>query len=111
MQIFIDLENSCDNFVVDPALTIQQLKNVIEDKTFIPSDTQSLYFNSKLLYTGTLEDNCLTDACTITMCFSLCGGSDSSRYKKSTSAMRWKWIKKRTRRLQRKRRKMRQRAR
>lgn len=36
--------------------------------------------------------------------------SHSCRFKKSTAAMRWKWRKKRVRRLQRKRRKMRARA-
>ena len=32
------------------------------------------------------------------------------RYKKARAAMRWKWVKKRTRRLQKRRRKMRQRS-
>jgi hypothetical protein len=36
--------------------------------------------------------------------------SHGNRFKKSTAKMRWKWRKKRVRRLQRKRRKMRARA-
>jgi hypothetical protein len=112
MQLFIDMDNSGPVFVCDPALTIVQLKNVIEEITFIPSSIQNLYFHSRLLQMGTLEDNFIIDSSTIQMKFSICGGGgDSTRYKKSTSAMRWKWVKKRTRRLQRKRRQMRQRAR
>ena len=83
MQVFIELENECENYTVDPALTIDQLKNLIEDKTFIPSQIQRLFFNSIILQTGTLEDNSITQGSTIKMVFSVCGGcGDSSRYKK-----------------------------
>ena len=96
--------------VADGALTVGQLKVVIEDESFIPADLQRLSAGGRDLTTGTLEDNELADGTSIELLLNVAGGGEASRYKKSTSKMRWKWKKKRTRRLQRKRRKMRARA-
>ena len=95
---------------MDPALTVSELKDVVEDVEFIPAELQRLQFGTRQLATGTLEDNGLCTGCTVELMLNVEGGGEASRYKKSTSKMRWKWKKKRTRRLQRKRRKMRARA-
>lgn len=95
---------------MDPALTVSELKDVVEDVEFIPAELQRLQFGARQLAAGTLEDNGLAAGCTVQLLLNVDGGGEASRYKKSTSKMRWKWKKKRTRRLQRKRRKMRQRA-
>ena len=110
MQLFLSQAEGTSTLEVDPALTVDQLKDVIEDVEFVPADVQRLKCGARCLATGTLEDNGLTNGMTVELLFDVNGGGEASRYKKSTSKMRWKWKKKRTRRLQRKRRKMRQRA-
>ena len=110
MQIFLSSEGATSTLEVDPALTVSELKDVIEDVEYIPADLQRLVCGNRQLCTGTLEDNQLPAGCTVELLLNVEGGGEASRYKKSTSKMRWKWKKKRTRRLQRKRRKMRQRA-
>tara|TARA_Y100000389_G_C17470062_1_gene529561 strand:+ start:7203 stop:7517 length:315 start_codon:yes stop_codon:yes gene_type:complete len=92
---------------LDKFTTIEQLKDIIDDKEFIPTNLQTLLCSSKILHTGTIEDNNIEECSVITLTFSLMGGT---RYKKSSSQMRWKWRKKRMRRLQRQRRRMRNRA-
>merc|ERR1711924_223693 len=87
VQLFLSADGRTSTWDVDGALTVGQLKDVIEDESFMPADGTS-----------------------IELLLNVAGGGEASRYKKSTSKMRWKWKKKRTRRLQRKRRKMRQRA-
>ena len=108
MQLFLSAEGRTSTLDVDGALTVGQLKDVIEDESFIPADLQRLSAGGRDLTTGTLEDNELADGSSIELLLNVAGGG-ASRYKKSTSKMRWKWKKKRTRRLQRKR-KMRARA-
>ena len=110
MQIFLSADGRTSTLDVDGALTVGQLKDVIEDESFIPADLQRLSAGGRDLTTGTLEDNELADGSAIELLLNVAGGGEASRYKKSTSKMRWKWKKKRTRRLQRKRRKMRARA-
>ena len=110
VQLFVSADGRTSTLDVDGALTVGQLKDVIEDESFIPADLQRLSAGGRDLTTGTLEDNELADGTSIELLLNVAGGGEASRYKKSTSKMRWKWKKKRTRRLQRKRRKMRARA-
>ena len=63
--------------------------------------------NSRIITNGTLIDNKLSDGVKYNVNLRIKGGT---RYKKSSAQMRWKWKKKRTKRLQRIRRRMRNRA-
>jgi len=78
--------------------TLNDLKEKIEDITFLPANLIYLTCNSKVLQMGSL-DNQLEDNDFIDVMLELKGG------------MRAKWRKKRMRRMKRQRRKMRQRAR
>tara|TARA_B110000305_G_C19208041_1_gene524483 strand:- start:370 stop:666 length:297 start_codon:yes stop_codon:yes gene_type:complete len=78
--------------------TLNDLKEKIEDITFLPANLIYLTCNSKVLQMGCL-DNQLEDNDFIDVMLELKGG------------MRAKWRKKRMRRMRRQRRKMRQRAR
>jgi small subunit ribosomal protein S27Ae len=78
--------------------TLNDLKEKIEDITFLPANLIYLTCNSKVLQMGSL-DNQLEDNDFIDVMLELKGG------------MRAKWRKKRMRRMRRQRRKMRQRAR
>lgn len=110
MQLFLFAEGRTSTLDVDGALTVGQLKAVVEDESFIPSDLMRLRVGGRNLTEGTLDDNAISDGSTVELLLNGMGGGEASRYKKSTSMMRWKWKKKRTKRLQRKRRKMRARA-
>jgi hypothetical protein len=107
MQLIVNILEKITIYDLDSSLTINDLKNVINENEFIPSDIIYLTANNRLLTTGTLEDNQLTNGSNITLNLKLLGGT---RYKKSSSQMRWKWKKKRVKRLQRNRRRMRNRA-
>jgi hypothetical protein len=99
---------------IDEACTLAQLKLVIEDLTFMPAGVQCLTMGDELLAEedATLDEFGLSDGAELELLLEIEGGAKGdSRYKKATSRFRWKWAKKRTRRLQKKRRKMRQRAR
>ena len=78
--------------------TLNDLKEKIEDITFLPADLIYLTSNSRILQLGKLE-NQIEDNDFIDVMLELKGG------------MRAKWRKKRMRRMKRLRRKMRQRAR
>jgi len=78
--------------------TLNDLKEKIEDITFLPADLIYLTSNSRILQLGNL-DNQIQDNDFIDVMLELKGG------------MRAKWRKKRMRRMKRLRRKMRQRAR
>ena len=78
--------------------TLNDLKEKIEDMTFLPADLIYLTSNSRILQVGNL-DNQIQDNDFIDIMLELKGG------------MRAKWRKKRMRRMKRLRRKMRQRAR
>lgn len=110
MQLVVGFPEGSRVISVDPAMTVQGLREVIEDSEFIPTELQRLVAGTQTLTTGTLEDNGLDEGDHVELLLNIVGGGEASRYKKSTSRMRWKWKKKRTRRLQRKRRKMRARA-
>ena len=107
MQLFINIFDKTHTFDVDEAITINNLKEIIEINEFIPFEIQILSTGTKYLYDGTLIDNGINDCNTLSLSFRVLGGT---RYKKSSSQMRWKWRRKRIKRLQRKRRKMRNRA-
>tara|TARA_Y100000389_G_scaffold194050_1_gene223567 strand:+ start:798 stop:1124 length:327 start_codon:yes stop_codon:yes gene_type:complete len=107
MQIFINLFGENKVYDIDQDLTISQLKDLIDDREFIPTDLHYLTSNSRILTNGTLIDNELSDGSNIILNLRIKGGT---RYKKSSAQMRWKWKKKRTKRLQRRRRRMRNRA-
>ena len=109
MQLFITFNDKSELYDVDKALTIPQLKHVIENNTYIPTDSQYLICNNRILNNGTLEDNGLENECNIHLNLRIKGGS--CRYKKSTSRLRWKTKLKRMRRLKRSRRKARLRSR
>jgi len=115
MQLFVQAPGGGSTSVtLDEACTLKQLKMVVEDATFVPADVQSLVINDELLADedATLEELGLTSGMDLSLLVEVEGGAKGdSRYKKATSRFRWKWCKKRTRRLQKKRRKMRQRAR
>ena len=107
MQLFINLFGINKVYDIDQALTISQLKDLIDEREFIPSHLHYLTANSRTLTNGTLFDNKLSDGSNIIVNLRIKGGT---RYKKASSQMRWKWKKKRTKRLQRIRRRMRNRA-
>ena len=107
MQLFINLFGKNKKYDIDKDLTISQLKNLIDEREFIPENMIFLTSNSRLLTNGTLTDNNLAECSCINVNLRIKGGT---RYKKASSQMRWKWKKKRTKRLQRKRRRMRNRA-
>ena len=109
MQLFIKFSGKSEVYDVDEALTIPQLKHVIEDNTYIPIDSQYLVCNNRILNKGTLEDNGVENECNIYLNLRIKGGS--CRYKKATSRLRWKTKLKRMRRLKRARRKNRLRSR
>tara|TARA_B100001250_G_scaffold406943_1_gene426837 strand:- start:645 stop:974 length:330 start_codon:yes stop_codon:yes gene_type:complete len=109
MQLFIKFRNNSEVYDVDSALTICQLKNLIEDIEYIPNELQYLTSNGKNLCNGTLEDNQLENESHIDVNLRILGGS--CRYKKATSRLRWKTKLKRMRRLKRVRRKNRLRSR
>ena len=109
MQLLINFSGKSQVYHVDEALTIPQLKNLIEDNEYIPSNSQYLVCNDKILVNGTLEDNQLEDTNNIYVNLRILGGA--CRYKKATSRLRWKTKLKRMRRLKRIRRKNRLRSR
>jgi|TARA_B100000902_G_scaffold117790_2_gene118447 hypothetical protein len=109
MQLLINFSGKSQVYDVDEALTIPQLKNLIEDNEYIPSNSQYLVCNDKILVNGTLEDNQLEDTNNIYVNLRILGGA--CRYKKATSRLRWKTKLKRMRRLKRIRRKNRLRSR
>jgi hypothetical protein len=97
MQIIVEgIAPVAQSFTVTADATVEQLKLIIEDQTFIPSSLMALSNGSKLLACGSLD---LLEGDVVTLNVSCDAG------------MRAKWRKKRMRRLRRKRRKMRQRAR
>lgn len=77
--------------------TLKDLNAAIEDVEFIPADMQRVVKGSTALTDGCL-DEILFEADTVDLTLPIAGG------------MRAKWRKKRMRRLQRKRRRMRQRS-
>ena len=107
MQLFINLFGINKLYDIDEDLTISQLKDLIDEREFIPPDLHYLTSNGGILTNGTISDNKLSDGSNITLNLRIKGGT---RYKKASSQMRWKWKKKRTKRLQRIRRRMRNRA-
>jgi hypothetical protein len=109
MQLFIKFSGKSNVYDVDESLTIPQLKNLIEDNEYIPSNSQYLVCNDKILLNGTLEDNQLENTDNIEVHLRILGGS--CRYKKASSRLRWKTKLKRMRRLKRIRRKNRLRSR
>ena len=109
MQLFIKFFGKSEVYDVDESLTIAQLKNLIEDKEYIPSNSQYLLCNDKNLVNGTLEDNQLENTDNIQVNLRILGGA--CRYKKATAKLRWKTKLKRMRRLKRIRRKNRLRSR
>ena len=62
---------------VDGALTVGQLKDVIEDESFIPADLQRLSAGGRDLTTGTLEDNELADGTSIELLLNVAGGGEA----------------------------------
>jgi|Transcript_8427 small subunit ribosomal protein S27Ae len=96
MQIFV----SGTAYQVDAADSIDSVKNMIENREFVPCGLIRLVNGANTELTGgSLAGNGVTEEDSITMMLDVNGG------------MRKKWRKKRMRRLRRKRRKMRQRAR
>lgn len=83
---------------VDQNDSINDLKKLVEDHEFIPSELQILHTGCKILESGLIKDN-LQELDTVEMNLELKGG------------MRQKWKKKRIRRQKRMRRRMRLRAR
>jgi small subunit ribosomal protein S27Ae len=95
MQIFIN----SDAYTVEADASVESVKAMIENKTFVPAHLIRLVNGAEVLEGGSLAGNGVEDEDTLTMLLDVNGG------------MRKKWKKKRMRRLRRKRRKMRQRAR
>ena len=109
MKLLLNLYNKNSKVLdIDKSCTVNELKTIIENEEMYPIEIQRLICNTKLMYTGTLSDNGLIEGDIVDVQLPILGGGN--RYKKASSRMRWKWVKKRTRRLQRKRRKMRLRA-
>lgn len=100
MQIIVTAPTGASTaYDVEAATTVSDLKAMIENREFIPSDMVRLVAGAEELSGGTLAGNGLSEDDEIEMMLEVAGG------------MRAKWRKKRMRRLRRKRRKMRQRAR
>ena len=98
MHLLIRDNESIKTIDTSEDCTLNDLKEKIEDITFLPANLIYLTCNSKVLQMGSL-DNQLEDNDFIDVMLELKGG------------MRAKWRKKRMRRMKRQRRKMRQRAR
>jgi hypothetical protein len=100
MQIFIATPSGPSTaYTVESSTSIDSLKLMIENSSFIPADLIRLVNNSTVLEGGSLLANGVQEDDTLDLLLEVRGG------------MRAKWRKKRMRRLRRKRRKMRQRAR
>ena len=95
-QLLIRYLNNTFVVSVDESASIKELKQAVEDISFIPADQQRLECGGVALTTGTMSG---------LMCESV------NLLLEVNGGMRAKWRKKRMRRLRRKRRKMRQRAR
>eukprot|EP00615_Pteridomonas_danica_P001578 CAMPEP_0114340946 /NCGR_PEP_ID=MMETSP0101-20121206/8710_1 /TAXON_ID=38822 ORGANISM="Pteridomonas danica, Strain PT" /NCGR_SAMPLE_ID=MMETSP0101 /ASSEMBLY_ACC=CAM_ASM_000211 /LENGTH=114 /DNA_ID=CAMNT_0001474367 /DNA_START=10 /DNA_END=354 /DNA_ORIENTATION=- len=114
MQLIVRSAAGDKTVTLSEACTLKQLKMVVENETFIPSAQQALVAEDELLVDeeATCEELGLFEGMEVELLLDVEGGAKGdSRYKKATSKFRWKWNKKRTRRLQKKRRKMRMRAR
>lgn len=98
MHLLIHDNESIKTINTEEDWTLNDLKEKIEDVTFLPANLIYLTCNSRILQMGNL-DNQLEDYDFIDVMLELKGG------------MRAKWRKKRMRRMRRLRRKMRQRAR
>ena len=98
MQIYIRDNENIKSIHTEEGWTLNDLKEKIEDITFIPANLMYLTSNSKILQLGYIKDQ-LENNDFIDIMLELKGG------------MRAKWRKKRMRRMRRLRRKMRQRAR
>uniref|UniRef100_A0A7S3NIG3 Ubiquitin-like domain-containing protein n=1 Tax=Aureoumbra lagunensis TaxID=44058 RepID=A0A7S3NIG3_9STRA len=92
VQLFVNLPTGEDTKTVDvdPALTVAGLRELIADEEFIPEELQRLVVGTKTLTMGTLEDNGLEEGDSVQLLLDVVGGGEASRYKKSTSCMRWK---------------------
>lgn len=100
MQIFIaSPDGHATAYTVDSTTSVEGLKDMIENREFLPADMIRLVNGESILEGGTLAGNGVLDDDTLTTVLDIPGG------------MRAKWKKKRMRRLRRKRRKMRLRAR
>uniref|UniRef100_A0A7S2LPW7 60S ribosomal protein L41 n=1 Tax=Leptocylindrus danicus TaxID=163516 RepID=A0A7S2LPW7_9STRA len=101
MQIFVSYpQGSTRAYEVDSDTSVESLKLMVENQTFIPSGLCRLVdANSTTLTGGSLAAMGIEEDDTVTLMLDVEGG------------MRRKWRKKRMRRLRRKRRKMGQRAR
>ena len=94
MQIFIN----SNAYEVHAGLSVEGLKSMIENVSFIPADQIRLMAEGRVLEFGTLAANGVDDEDELAVALEVEAG------------VRRKWRKKRMRRLRRKRRKMRQRA-
>jgi hypothetical protein len=100
MQIIITAPTGTSTaYDVEGTTTITNLKSMIENQEFIPTDMVRLVNGRDELIEGTLAGNGVEEDDELSLMLEIPGG------------MRAKWRKKRMRRLRRKRRKMRQRAR
>lgn len=115
MRVRLNITETWKNVIynVDSSSTILEVKKLIDNEYFI--DANSFYIrnkSSRMLHNHEILDDICTntqnDELDLEVCMRVVGGT---LYKKSSSMMRWKWQKKRIRRLQRIRRKMRQRSR
>lgn len=98
-----------EEVTVDIAMTIHDLKKHLENIFFFSKDLMILKENNRILDNYLILENLnLNSNSQIQVDIKILGGT--CRYKKSHSMLRWKSKLKRTRRLQRKRRKMRNRA-
>ena len=98
MQILFRDNEDIKSVFMDNNSTLNDLKEKIEDITFLPHDIMYITHNSQILKMGYVKDQ-LEENDLVEVMLELKGG------------MRAKWRKKRMRRMRRLRRKMRQRAR
>lgn len=100
MQIIVNAPTGTSTaYAVESTTTVSDLKSMIENSEFIPSDLIRLVNGGDELVEGTLAGLGIEEDEELDLMLEVPGG------------MRAKWRKKRMRRLRRKRRKMRQRAR
>ena len=100
MQIIVTAPTGASTaYAVEESTTVTDLKAMIENQEFIPSQLVRLVNGDAELVEGTLAGNGVEEDEELSLMLEVPGG------------MRKKWKKKRMRRLRRKRRKMRQRAR
>lgn len=74
MQIFVKCGGEATAYDVDPSMSVEALKNEIENKEFIPSSLISLANNSGVIAGGSLAGNDIEDSDELELVLEVQGG-------------------------------------